>query len=147
MEVTPSVDTIWKYIPFGQTVSWFAPLYFKNLYGSTIFGVTTIQTGYTFDKWSLLITDTTLSEIEIGMIVLGEYVELPQMSPDQDLSQVTESKVSYSETGQVYGDLNYDYRNPSIKCPYVDQDEWDDLFDMWGVVKNVTPFTLLIWIT
>lgn len=138
-------DPAYHKISDPDALSWQGQLYGEKLYGDALYGEYTDFDTYTFDKWSLLITDPHNTDIEIGLVVLGAYIDLPEMSPDQDLSTVTESEVAISDSGQAYGDLKYDYRAPVIKQPFYTEDMRTDIATMWAEVKNVVPFVLMIW--
>jgi hypothetical protein len=100
----------------------------------------------TYSYWRIYFHETvTLTYFQIGSIYLGTYLQLPGMKIDQTLPVITTSTASESDSGQSYGDLGYDYRNPVINYPYITQTQRAAMLTMWAEVKNVKPIVAVIW--
>ncbi len=101
----------------------------------------------TYSYWRLYIHDPANTDgyIELGGLFLGTYLQLPNMSIDQEIPDVTTSEASESATGQTYGDEGYIYRNPKINFPSITHTQRGNIRTMWRSVKNVTPVITVIW--
>jgi hypothetical protein len=143
--VTPSNGVIFHDLTIDTPVSWSGTPFGSSPFGSSPFGITKSVDKYCFDNWSLLITDPNLSDIQIGFISLGEYVQGPLMAPNQDLTEISASTKSMSESGQIYGNQRYQYISPNIKFPFTTKENREDLLKVWEANADTIPFVLLIW--
>lgn len=101
----------------------------------------------TYNYWRITIEDgtNTDSTLYMGYMFLGEYFQMPGMSPDQIFVSNTTSQATISASGQVYGDVGYNYRSPTINFPTLSNDQRINLITMWKVVHNVYPFFMVVW--
>lgn len=102
----------------------------------------------TYNFWRILITDDDTGAdgyIQIGSIFLGTYLQMPGVKINQSLQYVSASKVSFSSSGQSYGDERYEYRNPEFNFPLLTHSQRDDMNTMFISNKNIKPVVALIW--
>jgi len=103
-------------------------------------------TEQTYTHWRIYIDDsTTEGYIQIGGVYLGTFLQMPYMAPNQEIGYNTRSRVSYSESGQVYGDGAYNYREPKIKFSYLNETDRTGMKTMFDEVKIYNPIILIIW--
>ncbi len=104
-------------------------------------------TSATHNYWRVVIDDPTNTDstLYIGYMFMGEYFQLPSMSPDQTLEIETTSKSEISASGQVYGDTGYEFRNPTINFPTISNAQRLNLITMFQSVRNVYPFFMVLW--
>jgi hypothetical protein len=88
---------------------------------------------------------TLTAYMQIGVMYLGTYLQLPGMKPDQTISDETTAKVTIGDGGQAYGDDGYSYRAPKINFPYITSTNRTEMRTMWAGVKNYKPIVLDIW--
>ena len=97
--------------------------------------------------WRLTITDTKNTDgyIEMGMVYLGDYIQLPNMAPDQQIPRRTNSDKSFNETRQVQGYKKVQYIEATVNFPFVSDAELASC-DLLFAENNITdPFILLVW--
>ena len=102
----------------------------------------------TYNYWRLVITDDDTNAdgyIEIGLLFLSTYLQMPGVKLDQQIDKKSDSNISISYSGQAYGEERYSYRNPSFNFPYLSHDERHSLNTMFDNNKNVKPMICLIW--
>jgi hypothetical protein len=99
------------------------------------------------DYWRFRIdgNSTSNSNLAIGYVYLGTYLQMPDMSPDQEINNITTAKGSVSDSGQLYGDDGYNYRQFKVNFPYLTNAERNDISTAWNTVKNYKPLLLDIW--
>lgn len=103
-------------------------------------------TSVTYNYWRLTIEDETgATLLSIGYLFFGEYFQMPEMTPDQQLNIETTSKASISASGQIYGDTGYEFRNPVVNFPALSNTQRLNLITMFKVVRNVYPFFMVLW--
>lgn len=109
----------------------------------------------TYRYWKISFTDPTLTSIVIGYIHIGDYLVLPGIDPGAQLTYATTSSRDLSISGQVYGDLGYQYLSTTFDFPYIPENNWirdgktvanrKDIINMWNTVQNSQPVWLMIW--
>lgn len=102
----------------------------------------------TYNYWRVIIDDSDSAAdgyIELGCIYLGTYLQMPGMKLDQTLELKDNSKSSQSYSGQNYGDLRYQYRNPQFNFPFLSHDQKDNLNTMWTNNRSAKPLICLVW--
>jgi hypothetical protein len=126
----------WGAPSFSQSVTWHADKCYLNFDEAT------------YNFWRVVITDDDTGAdgyIEIGLLWLGTYLQMPGMKLDQQLNEKTDSSVSITYSGQAYGEERYSYRNPQFSFPYITHDERKSLLTMWENNKNILPMVVMIW--
>lgn len=121
--------------------------------GTCIFWKVDVAKSYRY--WKIEIVDGTLSSIVISVINIGDYLVLPGIDPSTSLSFNTTSSRDMSISGQVYGDLGYQYLSATFEFPFVPENNWvmsgktiasrKDIINMWNTVQNSMPVWLFIW--
>jgi hypothetical protein len=126
---------VWTSPSFQETVSYQENIIYHDF------------TSATYNYWRVTIEDgtNTASALYIGYFFIGEYFQMPGMSPDQMLDIETTSQVAVSASGQIYGDTGYEFRNPTINFITLSNNQRLDLIDMFKVTRNVYPFFMAIW--
>jgi len=101
----------------------------------------------TYKYWRLTITDTsnTNDYIQIGMVIIGDYLQLPAMKQDQSFPTVTKSRKSISNSGQVYGSKRYKYKPVKANFPFVSRQQKTDIESMFDEVENYQPILMLMY--
>jgi len=111
----------------------------------------------TYQYWQLSLTDSSITKIQIGYLQMGDaYLQMPGIKPTATLSYKTTSSRSMSISGQVYGDIGYNYLETSFNFPFLDDsrtlgpngwyvDGRVELKSMWEQVQNMTPVWILLW--
>lgn len=85
------------------------------------------------------------SYLSIPRLMLGKYLQMPDVEPSFDLPLATTSRRSISPSGQGYGDLGNLCLAPAFSFPILDQTEHTALNAMWAGVENIKPVLLAIW--
>lgn len=88
---------------------------------------------------------TANTHLGIGSIWLSEYIQMPGMSVDQELGDVTTARNAISDSGQLYGDNGYNYRTFKVNFPYLSSAQRYDMSTVWHTVKNYKPIIMDIW--
>jgi hypothetical protein len=92
-----------------------------------------------------VVGSTTSTQIQIGYLFMGNYIELPGMKNDQETIDEVTSKITVSDSGQAYGDDGYRYRSFTINFPYVTQSQRTSVRTMFATIKNYQPVITVIW--
>lgn len=141
-----------------------------NLYGNSSSDFTTPNYSTTMDVyegrivkfldedyqyWRIEITDISVTQIELKYGFIGEYTQMPPMDPNINLEYSTTSKVTFSQSGQTYGDKGYEVFSTSFTFPTITDypreiDEQtiatrDEILLMWRFVEGITPIYIVIW--
>lgn len=134
--------------------SFTSPETFSMTYATTCFYWQN-STAKTYRYWKIVVSDTVLSSIVIGVVNIGDYLVMPGIDPGTSLSYNTTSSRDMSISGQVYGDLGYQYLTTSFSFPFVPETSWvyegktiatrKDILDMWNTVQNSQPVWVFIW--
>lgn len=100
-----------------------------------------------YNYWSLYVDDGSNPDnyIEIGLIYLGVYVQMPGMEPKQQIPYATQSKSKLSQSRQLYGDSRVNYRSAKISFPHLTNAQRQAINAMYDIVKNTKPIFLLVW--
>lgn len=108
----------------NDTNVWTSPSYTKTLTW-TEYTIFEDFTSGQYNYWRLFIDDAANPDgyISIGRLFLGEKLELPGMKPDQGVDDMTTDKVSFSESGQTYGDAVVKFRKYTVNFPYISEAE------------------------
>lgn len=103
--------------------------------------------GRTYDQWRFEFDDPDNAEgfVKIGMMFLGEYLQMPGMAIDQELPLETTAKQTISYSGQVYGDDGYDFKNGVFNFPLLNETQRTNIKTMFKSVKHIKPIILLVW--
>lgn len=120
---------------FSTTIPWSS--YIMNTYF--------ISSSYPYWQVRIVNNSTSLIYTQIGVVQIGDWLQLPRMKPDQQINDEVTSKISISDGGQSYGDDGYYYRSPTINLPYLTSTERNDIRTMFYSVKNYKPVLLDIW--
>ncbi|UCF13196.1 MAG: hypothetical protein JSW06_02785 [Thermoplasmatales archaeon] len=102
----------------------------------------------TYTDWRLTIDDPNNSDgyIKIGSVFIGTYLQMPGMSRKaNNIDNLSTSEVSFSDSGQVYGDEGYDYRENSVSFPLISQDKREQIVSMYKEVTKIKPVIMLLW--
>lgn len=108
-----------------------------------------------YQYWRIELTDTSVDKIWIKYGFIGDYTQMPPMDPDIDFEYATTSAVTFSQSGQTYGDKGFeifrsDFSFPSI-TEYTRQIDGQDiatrseLLTMWRFVENIKPVYIVIF--
>ena len=97
--------------------------------------------------WRITIDDPSNPDtyIEIGAVFLGIPLVMPGMLPSQEITRVSSSTSTVSESGQSYGDKKLRYYAPSFNFPNIVESKKTEIDTFWDTVENVDPFVLIIW--
>lgn len=100
-----------------------------------------------YNYWSVYIDDASNPDgyIQIGLITLGTYLQMPGMAPDQTLENASQTTQKISQTRQVYGADADTYRAFDVNFNHLTQSQRLLITTMYNAVKNITPVVLLIW--
>lgn len=103
------------------------------------------MTAITATSITLIIDNPSASYVEIGYIFIGDFLQLPNMKIDQELTEETTAKVAFSSSGQAYGKDGYVFRKPKINFPAMTDAHKSGLQTMFDEVKTINPFICAIW--
>ena len=105
--------------------------------------------------WKITFSKPGLSNIVISTVHIGDYLNMPGIDQGAKLTYNTTSSRDLSISGQVYGDLGYQYLDTSFDFPTIPETNWvrggktiasrKDIINMWNTVQNSTPVWLFIW--
>lgn len=132
----------------NNTDVWGAPAFSENITHSSGLITHEFSAGVqTYNFWRLYINDAgnTDGYIEMGLIVLGHYVQFPGMSPDQSIPFSSTSRSTITDAGQVYGDEKPTYREFTVKLRNCTNTHRENINTVWDANKNIYPLMLLIW--
>lgn len=91
--------------------------------------------------WRVELDDATLSEIQVGRLVLGSKFELPNISPQPGANMIDTSIKQRSNSGQSFGVKGVNFQAPSVQWPNnLTNDNRKDLITMFQAVRTYTPF-------
>ncbi len=133
----------------NTTDSWTTPAYEQTItITNGIDVVVELTTPQTYAFWRLTMADTTNTAgyIQIGLIYLGDYIQLPWSDAGSSAIPLkTTSQTDISDGGQVYLDKGYFYKAPEFTFTDVSQADVVLLETFFRVVDIGIPFILLIW--
>ena len=105
--------------------------------------------------WRIVFSDSV--DIKIGWVQLGAgYLQMPGVSLTTTLSYKSTSSRSLSISGQVYGDLGYQYLETSFDFVNIGETETMfadgtlvagrvEMLNMWKEVEGVKPIWCILW--
>jgi len=102
----------------------------------------------TYRYWRVTIDDptNTAGYIQFSKMWLSSYLQMPPMSPDATLPYTSNSDISESITGQLYGDKRVRLASFEIAFPSIITDTQRKAINtMFDVVDITVPFILLLW--
>ena len=120
---------------FSTTIPW----------SSGIICGTFTSSSYPYWRVRVVGNSTTSSYTEIGCVMIGTWLQMPAMKPDQSIFYHSESKLTIGESGQAYGDSNYVYREFKVNFPYISTSLKSNMITMFSSLHNYTPFVLRMW--
>jgi hypothetical protein len=119
----------WTSPPFSESLTWDAGIIWKAF------------TAASYRYWRIVIEDGSNGDgyVKMGRVGLGTYYQLPGFTTRYKRTTRTTTKVQKSQTGQVYADIGYRYRNYTMQWPLVEQAEADELEDMFDILDVAEP--------
>lgn len=137
----------------NSTDVWTSPTYSASLIKTDTMYYKDLEE--TFRYWRLVISDSV--NIEIGYISMGAgFLQMPGIDPKSTLNYTTTSLASYSVSGQIYGDDNYNYLKTYFSFPQISENPsaWidgrsiatrKDILDLWNIQKNINPVWVMLF--
>ena len=126
------VDT-WTAPAFSRTLTWREAL--AELFDEQI-----------YQFWRLSIDDpASVVPTEIGVLYLGEVVDVASVAPDAEISVESNDVVSDTRSGQVYGYSMFQAYTPAFNLHHVTDEKRKELVEVWASQSQVEPFILLVW--
>ena len=101
-------------------------------------------TGGSYQYWRLYVDDDTNPDtyIKAGRVFIGEYYEMPGQASGISVPVVTTSKKYTSKSGQIYGDLNYQYKRAELRIPKVTDAQREEMISIFETIDNSIPVYL-----
>ena len=130
VKIQANATDAWGAPSIDQTVTVADLMYY--IWGST----------QTYRWWRILITDAgnTDGYVEFGLSFIGEYYQTTHnIQADFSIDEIDDSVVSFSISGQVYGDKQVLYRIWNFNYPYLTDAEKLALEAMFDTVRTHTP--------
>lgn len=119
--------------------SWTSPPYQESV---TIDDNTTNQIlilDKTYRYFRIVMDDSTLSDIQIGHILIGNYLTMPGFLVTKPEPKKTSSYGNLSLTLQWYGNRGLTYKNPSFDFPVITEAQKKEIESMFEHVQNTEP--------
>lgn len=130
----------------NNTDSWGSPSFSETItYNSGIMIHSFTEATYSF--WSLSIDNASNPDtyIEVGFVFIGTYLQMPKMKRDQTLPKNVDTYQKIGRGGNVFGGINYNYRNFGVNFNYLTNTQRQSINTMFETVGDVTPIILLPW--
>jgi hypothetical protein len=134
--------------------SWTSPIYNESMTRYTN-GYWGIKLDDTYRYWRVVVSDATITSAAIGYLFIGDSLQLPPINPAVELEYANTSAVSFSVSGQTYGDTGYEYFKSSFDFPiitdYVRQVDGvdiatrEDVLVFWGLNQGAKPVIISIF--
>lgn len=109
----------------------------------------------TYQYWRVVITDTSISDILIGWLYIGERLQLPGIDPSVNLNYHTNTAATFSVSQQIYANTGVEYFSSSFSFPVITDEvvQYDgvdiatreDILEFWYSNRGAKPIVLVIW--
>lgn len=139
----------------NTTNSWDTAAYLATLdrYSNGYVGKQDINETYQY--WRLTITDSNVTDVQLGHLFMGAYLQMPGIDPAAEFSYNDTSAVDFSVSGQSYGDTGFQYFTAGFKFPMITDfpvtlngvqiATREDILVFWKINQGVTPIYLMVF--
>jgi len=130
----------------NATNVWTSPSYTTSLTYSADYVYKDLTANQTYRYWRLSVSDASNPDdyIEISKVFLGTHIAV-YMDTAMVLDYDSNSSVSKSVSGQVYGNRQLQYKKAKFNLSDITPANRILLKSFWNVVDIVKPFWLIIW--
>lgn len=126
-------------IQANSSDDWTSPPVDESLtYGEICYKLFSSAQSYRY--WRVYLDDSSLSEISVGRVFLGDLLELGDIVKAEFPETIKRTdKIQYSISGEVFGDIGVDYRLFVFALPHIDSTEKANIETMYETVGKYKP--------
>jgi len=127
----------------NDTNVWASPSFSQTFTGGgTVFETFTKQT---YNYFRLFVEDTSLLDLEIGYLFLGDHLQTRGISQGAKINYKEQNARQFSRSNQIIGQTQYQYREASVKFPNLTNANRLEIKAVWDEVGSVKPIIVALW--